>query len=376
MTAAAVTASMSKRRLSGTLGIYIAKSYAIWLLAIYALFIAIIFAASIVDMLDRASGKEYMTIGLAVQMAMLRVPQLSFEIMPFAVLGASAGAFWRLARTHELVIARAAGISVWQTLLPPTLVAFVVGLVTIMMINPLASVLTTKYAQLELKYLRGQTSFVSLSKTGLWLRQSDGEDFLVIHADSVEAGSLKLNGVMVIRFDAENRWKDRLDAASAVLEDGRWRFLDSWLTRPGYPAEAIKEAAIATDLKPDSISENFAPPETISFWELPGFIDDLNKAGFSSLKHRLMYWRLIVLPFYYAAMVLLAASFSLRPHRRGSVTLVLGMGLVAGFGLYFLSSFIFAFGLSGRIPLMLAAWAPAAIPAMVGVTLLLHLEDG
>ncbi len=75
-------------------------------------------------------------------------------------------------------------------------------------------------------------------------------------------------------------------------------------------------------------------------------------------------------------MILIAATFSLRPARRGGVGRMIGLGVASGFLLYFLSDLVFALGLSARIPVMLAAWAPAAVSSLLGLAMLLHLEDG
>ena len=40
------------------------------------------------------------------------------------------------------------------------------------------------------------------------------------------------------------------------------------------------------------------------------------------------------------------------------------------------SDIIFALGLSGRLPVELAAWTPAAVSMLLGLAMLLHLEDG
>jgi lipopolysaccharide export system permease protein len=49
---------------------------------------------------------------------------------------------------------------------------------------------------------------------------------------------------------------------------------------------------------------------------------------------------------------------------------------MSGFLLYFLSSLAAALGLNSSIPLVLAAWGPAVITAILGITLLLYVEDG
>ena len=46
------------------------------------------------------------------------------------------------------------------------------------------------------------------------------------------------------------------------------------------------------------------------------------------------------------------------------------------FLLFFLSDIIFALGLSATIPVALAAWTPAGVAMLMGLALLLHLEDG
>ncbi len=82
------------------------------------------------------------------------------------------------------------------------------------------------------------------------------------------------------------------------------------------------------------------------------------------------------MPLLFAAIILLATSFSLRPQRRGRVGLVIFGGVITGFLLYFLSNFVFALGLSGKIPVILSAWTPAGVTLMLGIATLLHLEDG
>jgi lipopolysaccharide export system permease protein len=75
-------------------------------------------------------------------------------------------------------------------------------------------------------------------------------------------------------------------------------------------------------------------------------------------------------------MVLLAATFSLRLTRRGHTGWLVAAGVLTGFLLYFLSDVVHAFALAGNLPPALAAWAPTGIAALLGLSLLFHLEDG
>ena len=102
----------------------------------------------------------------------------------------------------------------------------------------------------------------------------------------------------------------------------------------------------------------------------------LERAGFSGHRHRLQFHRLLSTPILFVAMILIAATFSLRPQRRGRVGLLILSGIVTGFLLHLISNFVFALGLSNRLPVELAGWTPAGVSLMLGVALLLHLEDG
>ncbi len=375
MTQAVQFPSIRRLRLSPTLTGYIARQYLMWFLGFLFGLMGVIVLVSTVDRLDRLANKDA-PLTVVFEMVLLKLPFLSQEVMPFTVLFAGLACFWRLTRSHELVVTRAAGISVWQVLIPVLGVALLAGVLVVTALNPVASALLGRFEQVEAKYVRNQSSTLSVSRQGLWLRQADANGQSVIHARRVTHDTMTLHGVIIFRFADQDRFIGRIDAARAVLMPGVWRIFDAWESSPGKRARFTERLEIPTDLTREKILDSFAPPETISFWNLPGFIALLENAGFSATRHKLQLHRLLATPLQFAAMVLLAASFSLRPQRRGRVGLVIFGGVFTGFLFYFLSNFVFALGLSAKIPVILSAWTPAGVTLMLGIAMLLHLEDG
>ena len=102
----------------------------------------------------------------------------------------------------------------------------------------------------------------------------------------------------------------------------------------------------------------------------------LDRSGFSSIRHRLHFQALLALPLLAATMTLVSAGFSMRPARRGGVAKMIGSGVAAGFALFVVSKVAEEIGQSGALPVVLAAWAPAAAGLMFAIALLLHTEDG
>jgi lipopolysaccharide export system permease protein len=371
----AMSPTIRRLGLSITLSGYIARQYLVWFICFLSALTGIILLVSTVDLLDRVSNRD-VALGVVVELALLKLPFLSQEVMPFTVLFASMTTFWRLTRSNELVVARAAGISVWQFLLPALTMGLLIAVFTVAVLNPLGSILLNRFEQVETKYIRHQTSLLALSSSGLWLRQADDGGQSVIHAEKVSPNSMILHRVIIFRYAEEDRFINRIDADKATLLPGAWRLAGAQSSAPGSPTRQFEEMTLPTDLTAEKIKESFAAPETISFWSLPHFIELMEAAGFSALRHKLQLHRLLAVPVLFSAMILLAATFSLRPQRRGRVGLVILAGVMTGFLLYFLSNFVFALGLSAKIPVILAAWAPAGISMLLGIAMLLHLEDG
>ncbi|MFI4987478.1 MAG: LptF/LptG family permease, partial [Alphaproteobacteria bacterium] len=253
---------------------------------------------------------------------------------------------------------------------------FLIGVAKITVLNPVSAAMLFHFEELENKYLRGKTSLLAVSETGLWLRQIDGDSESVVHALQVSPRDFQLSDVIIFLFKGADHFAGRIDADTARLEDGFWDVHKAWITAPGRPAEYADDYHVKTNLTIEQIQDSFASPESISFWELPGFIGLLQRAGFSALRHRLYWNSLLSDPLLYCAMVLIAATFSLRSQRRGGTVLIIAIGVFTGFLVYFISDVVFALGMTSSIPIFLAAWSPAGASLLFGLAMLFHLEDG
>jgi lipopolysaccharide export system permease protein len=363
--------------LSPTLFIYIGRQFLLWFLAVFLAMIAVIVLIDSVELLRRSASKTDASTAIITSMALLRAPYLAQETIPFAAMFGGILTYFRLTRNHELVVIRSAGVSVWQFMLPALLVVVMIGVVKVTLLNPLSSLLLSQFEELEGEYLTGRSSLLAVSSSGIWLRQAYGENGqAVIHAQSIEPDGLILREVIVFLLEDEDRFVGRIDAKSARLGDGQWNLTDAWLTGPEKPGEFVASHSLATELTSDKIQDSFASPETVSFWSLPRFIKILEETGFSALPHRLQLHTLLAEPILLIAMVMIAASFSMRLSRRGGASLLLGAGVLTAFLLFILTNVVHAIGLGGGVPVALAAWTPAGVSLMAGIALLMHLEDG
>lgn len=363
-------------KLSATLSSYFGRQFVFWVVGTFLAIMGIVFLIDLVELLRRASDKDSATFATVMEMALLKAPQMGQAVFPFAILAGGMMAFTRMTRNQELVVARSAGVSVWQFLLPALLVALFIGVFRVTVFNPIASVMTAKFEALENSVLRSGGNALAVSSEGLWIRERTAGGHSVLHARGIIGDGEALSDVIVFLFKGEDKFLSRIDAESAQLEPGYWMLNKAVLiSEDGIPS-LRPVYQLATELTVDNIQDSFASPNTMSFWELPRFISILENAGFSAVRHRLHWHALLASPLLLCAMVLIAATFSLRMTRRGGTMPWVCAGLFFGFFLYFMSDLVFALGLSSRIPEVLAAWTPATVTALLGVASLLHLEDG
>lgn len=363
-------------RLSMTLSGYVVRQVLMWLVAIFLGIASMVFLLDVVEQLRKAAGKPDVTLGVVVQLSMLQLPFLVQKTLPFIVLFGSMMAFWRLSRSNELVVARAAGVSAWQFLLPAVLLGVLVGGLQTAALNPLAAAMLARFEKMDAEYMKRATSSLSISPTGVWLRQGGEETHTVINARRITPDGSELLTVTFFNFEQPERFLNRVDGESARLEDGYWLIRNATISAPDHTSKPVETYRITTDLTLDRIQNSFASPETMSFWDIPKFLETLTAAGFSAHRH-LLYWHtLLAMPLLLAAMVLFAAVFTLRIGTRTSATRTIGAGVICSFFMYFASDIIYAMGLSGSVPAILSAWSPPAIAMFLALAMVFHLEDG
>lgn len=363
--------------LSWTLSSYISKRF-LWAVGItFLICLSIIFLADFVEIMRRTSNKENVGLGAVITMTLLRLPGLGAEVMPFSVLIGGMAALLGLNRSHELVVARAAGVSAWQFLMPPIVVAFMIGVAAVTIYNPVAAALSSRFEQLEAHYIKGRASLLSVAQTGFWLREADEDGKAVVHAlRGNSTGQIQLHDVIIFRYSDDDTYVGRIDAPSALLEQGYWSMENAWVTERDGPPVFHETYRLPTSLEAGQVQESFTQPDTISFWDLPEFIRIAEAAGFSARQHRMHFYSLLAMPVLFCTMVLLAATFSMRISRLGGMGQLVIAAIFTGFSLFFITRLSHAFGNSGIMPTLLAAWAPVLIAMFLGLTALFHLEDG
>mgnify|MGYP001019843354 FL=1 len=182
-------------------------------------------------------------------------------------------------------------------------------------------------------------------------------------------------------FAPETGPSRRIDAAEARLSNGAWQLTDTkeWplnQPNPEVMARTAPRLALPTDLTAARIRDSFGKPEAIPVWQLPAFIRGLERAGFSAQRHKVWFQMELARPLLLAAMVAIAAVFTMRHMRGRKAGILVLCAFGCGIGLFFLRNLAQVLGDNGGIPPALAGWAPPIVALLFALGALLRLEDG
>ncbi len=363
------------------LDLYFARRFLKAFGLVFGAFLGFLVLLEIVEQIRRFNAAE---LGLpqAIQLAMLSAPETLYRILPLITLLATLVLCLGLARSSELVIVRAAGRSAVVNLIGPVAATLMLGVLAVAAFNPIVAATSLQYEVTSQRYAGRESSVLSVSREGLWLRQGAAEGQTVIHAARASRDGTRMFDMTFIDFDAGGVPTRRIEAAEAQLTPGAWEVRDAkeWplvgAANPERSSSLHETMKIPSDLTLDRIRDSFGTPSAIPIWQLSAFIDQLESAGFSARQHRVWFQMELALPLFLVAMVLIGAGFTMRHTRLGKTGQMVLYALLFGFGLYFVRNFAQVLGENGQIPPALAAWSPPVIGILASLGFLLHLEDG
>lgn len=266
---------------------------------------------------------------------LLSIPSSFYQFMPFAGLVGGLVGLGSLASTSELVIMRAAGVSLLQltwAVLKPVLWFIAAMLIFAEYVIPVSD----QYAESRRSaLLQGDNSALS-AKGGVWNR----EGTLFMHFNSVQANG-KLLGVTRYQYNDKQQLISASFAKTALHTSEGWREENVVETRfPDTLFEGNKEDPITTEkyssrpweteLSPNLLTILVQDTDNLAISKLYDYAQYLDKQNLDNGKYLLAYWGKVLQPLVIISLVLVAVSFIFGPLREVTMGYRIFTGVVVG----------------------------------------------
>lgn len=280
----------------------------------------------------------------------LTMPRRLYEILPFACLIGCLIGLGILANSSELVVMRAAGVSVkritWMVL-KPLLLFIILGVGLGEFVTPY----TDQVAESRRALALGKAT-AEARKGSMWNRE--GNEFMRINAVLPNG---VLYGVTRFKFDDQRNLVEASFSQQAIYQGGYWQeediaitYFDAQDTVAADSATEASDSAVPaqlipafsprsehlpsrrweTPLSPGLLNILVADPEALSLQSLWYYINYLKDQNLINSDYNLAFWQKLFQPLATASLVLIAISFIFGPLREVTMGQRIFTGVVFG----------------------------------------------
>jgi LPS export ABC transporter permease LptG/LPS export ABC transporter permease LptF len=312
------------------------------------------------------------TVGLVLSFLLYSTPQFVYFIIPLAVLMSVLVTFGLLARSSELTVMKACGISLYRIALPVVGLSML-GSLALFGLEQRVLADANRKAEAADRQIRGLAPQNLNPLNRRWIVARDGS---IYHYGYFDDARQTLT-TMAMYTPAADGWRlDRMTyAGTAEYRNGTWTGLNGW-TRDYATGtvrfEPFERKALPIE-PPEYFGTSMPEADLMTVNELRAHIAELSDSGMNVVPLAVELQRKLAFPFVTVVMSLLAVPFGVTTGRRGALYGI-GIGIVLALSYWILLHVFLAIGGAGVLPPFLAGWSANIIVAGAAAYLFLNTK--
>ena len=298
---------------------------------------------------------------LPLALSFLIIPSILVSMLPFIIFLSSMALFIKLKNNRDLLSLKILGFSNTNFLIIFSFTAFILGIFTLVAINPLTSISVKYYEDIKGKYDVYKNHLASITDNGIWIREKIDNTTQIINAKALDGNELKI--VSVYKFNEKKVLFERIQSKKAQISSTRWIMRDSTLTTFGEEnlEEKFETLIFYSNYDAEKLNSIYSNLDTISFYRLLTNSKELIDRGYNKdllIEKKHFY---LSLPFFLILMVCLSGIFTLNSNDKKQNTYYIVLSIMVCAIIFFFKNFSAVLGTTERIPLLISVWSPVII---------------
>ena len=297
---------------------------------------------------------------------LLTTPSHIVEFFPIAALLGAITGLGALANESELVVMRAAGVSLLR-IAGSVLKAGFVLILGLMLLAEFVVPEAEQFAESRRSQMMAKQTALK-TKNGFWSR--DARSFLNIRGISPGGD---ISDIYIYEFDDDHQLRTTTHAEKAIYDNGQWilnGLSQSEITLQGIKTRRFEQAEWDSLLSPALINLIVVNPLQLSIRDLYEYYRYLTDNGQDAGRYELAFWSRLMMPISIAVMLLLAVPFIFGPLRAVSIGQRIFIGFLVGLGFFMFNQAFNHLGIVYNIPPLLSASIPALSFLMLAVVMI------
>jgi len=293
----------------------------------------------------------------ALQFVLMMTPRMAYQLLPLAALLGSLSGLGLLASNNELLVMRAAGISLQRIVVAVMKAAALLMLLAIILSEFIVS--QSEQAARDMRASALSAQVAHRTSDGFWTRNENS----YINVRTVLSDG-RLAGVHIYEFDAGQRLRRITRARQARYENERWQLRD--IVRTEFQDDRVISRRISkvswnTLLDPQLLEVVAVKPQSLSATGLYRYINYLQGNGLDAGRYEMELWVKIVLPLATGVMVFLAIPFVFGSLRSVGIGQRIMTGALIGIAFYILNQVFNYVGLAYQLNPLISAMLPTLL---------------
>ena len=352
---------------------YIGKVLFRHILATIMVLLSLFTFVSFIDELNELDRGRY-GVFQVLQYVILTIPKTLYEVFPMAALIGSILGLSTLARDSELIVMRAAGVSIVRIVFSVVKVGLILAVVAMVMGEIISPYTEERAVEIKAESITNNSG--RKGDFGFWLR----DDNTYVNIGEILPGQqLKFLRVKIFEFDEENFLRFLSSAkggeyqAATPTAEGRWLLKGLRRTMIDDESSAADEVEVAgwtTNLDPQILRIYQVKPEQLSIWQLQEYIAHLSLNKQETASYELEFWSKVMTPFATLVMLILAVPFVFKDARSGNLGRSLFSGIMIGLA-FFISNQAFSYFVTlFNIPPFIGASLPTLVVFLISIAMI------
>jgi len=353
---------------------YVIRGFFFYFVLVLVVFVGLFIVVTLFELLPDIA-KNHVSVFTVISYFIFLTPQMLFWVAPLTVLLAILINLGTLTKGNEILAVKAAGMSLYRLSVP----LMVMGLLMSGAIYLMQDYMLPYTNQRQDEYrdiIKGKAPQSHRNPDRKWMAGSNNR---IYHYNYFSYEKNEFSGLSIFKFDTDtfnlNEW---IFATSGAWNGSAWALQNVSVHRTsanGLDTEVQSHPTLVTSGmdNPEYFKDDVRTASQMSFSELKGYVDELQKKQFDVTSLTLDLYRKLSFPMVSFIMVLIGIPFSFKTGKKGAFY---GIGICIGVGILYWSTFeLFAkLGEVNRLSPMIAAWFPNLIFGLGGTWMMLRVK--
>lgn len=326
---------------------------------------------AVFDNLSRLFASENLPISMIILRYFYEEPRILYMAMPMALLVSVSIVLGLLDQRNELIVIKAAGISLSRLSLPLMLCSVVIMILMYAFGDYLVPLSSARIEEIKC-LMRGEEPEMTYRGGYIWHVSDDNKNGLRIFRILRKNSSDNIfTGFSIFDFDHSLKLKTEVQAEQAVYDEGLWLLsgVHKWDYSAGPAAsyETLDTLELSLSEKPRHFQARKYKPEEMTTRQLRHHLKRIRRYGLDEREYWVELRLRQALPWACVIMALLAIPFSLRPKRTSGLILNLLFAVVIAFVYFAVIGESISLAKNGTLPPAFGAWIANAIFGIIGL---------